>query len=87
MKKRFFRLEDYDVVERIEELAMEKGIKPAQIALAWLFHKKHITAPILGATRVEHVEEAVEALDIKLSSTDMERLEEPYKPHPILGHS
>ncbi|MFQ5821552.1 MAG: aldo/keto reductase [Candidatus Heimdallarchaeota archaeon] len=87
MKKRFFRPEDYKVVNRVEELAAEKEVKPAQIALAWMFHKKHITAPILGATRVEHVEEAEEALSIKLSSTDMERLEEPYKPHPILGHS
>ncbi|MFQ6126560.1 MAG: aldo/keto reductase [Candidatus Heimdallarchaeota archaeon] len=87
MKKRFFRPEDFDVVERVEELATEKGVNPAQIALAWLFHKEYITAPILGATRVEHVEEAVEALGLKLSSTDMERLEEPYKPHPILGHN
>ena len=86
MKERYFRPEDFDVVKQVEELATEKGVKPAQIAMAWLFHKD-ITAPILGATRVEHIEEAVEALDIKLSSTDMERLEEPYKPHPILGHS
>ncbi|MFQ6126561.1 MAG: aldo/keto reductase [Candidatus Heimdallarchaeota archaeon] len=87
LRERFFRPEDFDVVERVEELATEKGVKPAQIALAWLFHKEYITAPILGATRVEHVEEAVETLGLKLSSTDMERLEEPYKPHPILGHS
>ena len=52
-----------------------------------MFHKKHVTAPIIGTTRVEHVEEAVEALEIKLSSTDMKHLEEPYKPHQIMGHS
>jgi aryl-alcohol dehydrogenase-like predicted oxidoreductase len=87
MKNRFFRPEDFTIVERVEELAAEKGVKPAQMALAWLFQKPHITAPILGATRVEHVEEAVEALEVKLSSSEMKQLEESYKPREISGHS
>ena len=87
MKDRFFRSDDFDVLDSVEEIATEKGVKPAQIALAWHFSKDHITAPILGVSRVEHVEEAVEALDVKLSSSDIKRIEEPYKPRAISGHS
>jgi len=86
LRERFFKPEDFDVVERVEEVAIEKGVKPAQIAIAWLFQKQHIIAPIIGFSRVEHVEEAVEALDIKLNASDIERLEEPYKPHNDMGH-
>lgn len=84
--ERFFRPEDFDVVERAEEVAKEKGATTAQIALAWLLHKG-VNAPIIGATKVEQIEEAVAATDIKLSDDDMKRLEEPYKTHRILGHS
>jgi 1-deoxyxylulose-5-phosphate synthase len=84
--ERFFRPEDFDVVERAEEIAKEKGVTPAQAALAWLLHKG-VNAPIIGATRVEQLEEAVGALDVKLSDDDVKRLEEPYKTHRILGHS
>ncbi len=86
MAERFFHPEDFDVVERVEEIAKEKGVTMSQIALAWLFHKG-VTAPIIGATRVEHVEEAADSLNVKLSSDDMKRLEERYKRHPILGHA
>jgi len=82
--ERFFRPEDFDVVERAEEVAKEKGVTTAQVALAWLLHKG-VCAPIVGATKVDHVEEAVHALDVKLSSDDMKRLEEPYKPRRIIG--
>jgi len=84
--ERFFRPEDFDVLERVEEMAKEKGVTPSQIALAWLLHKG-ATAPIIGATKIEHVDEAVGSLQVHLSSDDMKRLEETYKPHPILGHS
>jgi len=84
--ERFFRPEDFDVVERGEEVAKEKGVTTAQIALAWLLHKG-VNAPIIGATKVEHLEEAVGSLDVQLSDDDMKRLEEPYKTHRILGHS
>ncbi|MFX0064852.1 MAG: aldo/keto reductase [Candidatus Hermodarchaeota archaeon] len=86
LKSRYFRPEDFDVVEQVVEIAEEKEVTPAQIALAWLFSKDHVTSPILGITKIEHIEQAVEALEIKLSSDDVKRLEEPYKPHPVLGH-
>src|SRR6266540_3943940 len=75
--ERFFRPEDFDVVERAEEVSKEKGVTTAQIALAWLLHKG-VNAPIIGATKVEQIEEAVASLDVRLSDDDMRRLEEPY---------
>jgi len=82
--ERFFKPEDFDVVERAEEIAKEKGVTVTQIALAWLLHKG-VCAPIIGATKVEHLEDAVSSLDVKFSSDDLKRLEEPYKPHRIIG--
>ncbi len=84
LRMRYFRDEDFDVVEQVVEIAREKEVKPAQIALAWLFSKDVVTAPILGVTKISHVEEAVEALEIKLTDDDIKRLEEPYKPHPVI---
>ncbi len=84
--ERFFRPEDFDVVGRAGEVAKEKGVTTGQIALAWLLHKG-VDAPIIGATKVEHLEEAVGSLDVQLSDYDMRRLEEPYKPHRVIGHS
>lgn len=86
MKERFFKPEDFDVVERLEEVARELGAKPAQIALAWLLTKPDIKAPIVGPTAVSQLEELVDAIDIKLTSSQVKRLEEPYRPHPVLGH-
>jgi aryl-alcohol dehydrogenase (NADP+) len=86
LAERFFRPEDFDVVERLVEVAKEKGASPAQVAISWLLHK-WVTAPIVGPTKIEHVEEAVAALDVKLNGDDMKRLEEPYKPHRVLGHA
>jgi 1-deoxyxylulose-5-phosphate synthase len=86
LANRFFRPEDFDVVERLEEVAKEKGAKPAQVALAWLIGKKGVASPIVGPTKVEQLEELAEATDIHLKSRDMKRLEAPYKPHPVLGH-
>src|SRR5256885_4519669 len=82
--ERLFQPEDFDVVERVEEVAKEKGVTPSQIALAWLLHKG-VCAPIIGATKVDYVEEAVSSLDVKLSTDDMKRLEEKYKPHQMIG--
>ena len=82
--ERYFRPDDFDVVRRVVEVARNKGVKPAQVALAWLL-KKNSTAPIIGATKVKHVEEAVGALEVNLNRNDMKLLEEPYKLHPILG--
>ena len=61
-------------------------MKMAQISLAWLFHQDAVDAPIVGTTSVEHLEEAVEALEIDLSESDIEYLEEPYEPLPVAGH-
>jgi len=75
-----------EINERVQEVAAEKGVEMAQIALSWLFHKDWVDAPIVGTTSVEHLEQAVEALDISLSSSDIDYLEEPYEPVPVSGH-
>jgi aryl-alcohol dehydrogenase-like predicted oxidoreductase len=84
LARRYFKPEDYDIVEVVETVAKEKGVSPAQIALAWLLHKG-VTCPIIGATKTAHVEEAVGALDVRLDSGDIERLETPYKPRSVVG--
>jgi 1-deoxyxylulose-5-phosphate synthase len=76
---------DYDVADRVVEVARARGAAPAQIALAWLLHKPGVTAPIIGATRIEHLDQAVEAMTITLSADETQRLEAPYVPHPVLG--
>jgi aryl-alcohol dehydrogenase-like predicted oxidoreductase len=75
-----------EVNERVQELAAEKGVTMAQISLSWLLHKDWVDAPIVGTTSVEHLEDAVEALDIDLSASDLAYLEEPYEPVPVSGH-
>jgi aryl-alcohol dehydrogenase-like predicted oxidoreductase len=75
-----------EINERVQELADEYDATMAQITLAWILHKDWVTAPIVGTTSVEHLEDAVAALDITLSDSDMEYLEEPYEPVPIIGH-
>lgn len=75
--------ENAEIVKRVVEVANSKSVTPAQIALAWLFHKG-VTAPIIGTSKVEHLEEAVEALNVKLTSDEIKYMEEPYKPKPIL---
>jgi aryl-alcohol dehydrogenase-like predicted oxidoreductase len=77
---------DFDVVDRAGEVAAERGVPPAQVALAWLLHRPGVTAPIVGATRLGHLEDALAAEELELSDQEMKRLEEPYVPHPVLGH-
>jgi 1-deoxyxylulose-5-phosphate synthase len=77
---------DFDVVERVAGIANERGVSPAQVALAWLFHRPGVTAPIVGATKLGHLEDALAAEQLKLDDEEMRRLEEPYAPHPVLGH-
>src|SRR5713226_4210158 len=84
-KGAYFYDNDFGVLERVEEVAREKGVKPAQVALAWHFSKPWVTAPILGVTNVQQVDEAVEALDVKLSRDEVESLEELYLPHALHG--
>jgi len=83
----YYREEDFVVADRVQEVARARGVSGPQIALAWVLSKPYITAPIIGATRLEHLEQAVAALEIQLSEEEVRRLEEAYRPHPILGHS
>lgn len=83
----YYRDNDYEVLERVVELAQKKEVQAAQVALAWLLHRPAVVAPIVGATRMPHLEQAVAALDIEMTAEDMAYLEEPYQAHPILGHS
>jgi aryl-alcohol dehydrogenase-like predicted oxidoreductase len=76
---------DFAVVDRLDEVAAERGLPPAQVALAWLLHKPGVTAPILGATKPGHLEDAIAAADVALSREEIARLEEPYMPHAVSG--
>jgi 1-deoxyxylulose-5-phosphate synthase len=76
---------DMPVVERAAEVAAQRGVSTAQVALAWLLHKPGVTAPIVGATRLEHLEDALAAEQLALSGQEIARLEEPYVPHPVSG--
>jgi aryl-alcohol dehydrogenase-like predicted oxidoreductase len=77
---------DFDVVDRVAEVASERGVASAQVALAWLLHKPGVTAPIVGATTVDHLAQAIAAERLSLSEDEIARLEEPYVPHAISGH-
>jgi len=77
---------DFDVVERVAEVATERDVPPARIALAWLLGRPGVTAPIVGATKLVHLTDALAAEPLVLSDEEVARLEEPYVPHPVLGH-
>jgi 1-deoxyxylulose-5-phosphate synthase len=83
----YFREEDFMVADCVAEVAKERGVSGSQIALAWVLSKSYVTAPIIGATKLDHLDQAIAALDIKLSEDEIKQLEEPYKTHPVLGHS
>jgi 1-deoxyxylulose-5-phosphate synthase len=78
---------DYDVIDHLGAVAAQHGVAPAQLALAWLMHKPGVTAPIVGATRLEHLEDALAAAELTLSDDVVARLEEAYVPHPVSGHT
>jgi len=78
---------DFDVVDRLTEVAAERGAPPAQVALAWLLSRPGVTAPIVGATRLGHIGDALAAVQLTLTEDEVRRLEEAYLPHPVLGHS
>jgi aryl-alcohol dehydrogenase (NADP+) len=82
----YYQESDFTVVERVVELAQQRGVTPSQIALAWLLHQPGVTAPIIGASKMTHLEEDIAAIDIKLSPEELDTLQEPYQPHPVLGH-
>jgi aryl-alcohol dehydrogenase-like predicted oxidoreductase len=78
---------DFTVVDRVAEIAAERKVPAAHVALAWLLHKPGVTAPIVGATKPDHLDDAVAAEQLALSADEIARLEEPYVPHTISGHS
>ncbi len=82
----YFAEEDFQVVDRVLEIAGKRGVPAAQVALAWLLAQPGVTAPIVGATKREHLEDALTALTLDLSAEEKKALEEPYRPHPVLGH-
>jgi aryl-alcohol dehydrogenase-like predicted oxidoreductase len=86
MKYDAFADADQTIVERVAETAQKYEVSRTQIALAWLLQKDPVTAPIIGATKIAHLEEAVGALSVKLTQEDVTYLEEPYAPHRIVGH-
>jgi 1-deoxyxylulose-5-phosphate synthase len=77
---------DFDVVERADEIAAERGVSTAQVALAWLLHRPGVTAPIVGATKLAHLEDALAGEQLSLSDDEITRLQEPYRPHAVVGH-
>jgi aryl-alcohol dehydrogenase-like predicted oxidoreductase len=78
---------DFDVVDRLAEVAAARGVPSAQVALAWLLSRPTVTAPIVGATRLGHISDALAAVQLTLTDEEVRRLEEPYLPHRVLGHS
>jgi aryl-alcohol dehydrogenase-like predicted oxidoreductase len=77
--------EDYDVVDRVVEVATRKGVKPIQVALAWIVNKPGVTAPIVSATKLEQLDQLVEGLSVTLTPEEIASLEEPYVPHKVIG--
>lgn len=82
----FLREQDFAIIDRVVEVAKRKGVLPAQIALAWVLSKKEITTPIVGITKIEHLEQAVAAMEIELSDEEISYLEELYHPRELSGH-
>jgi 1-deoxyxylulose-5-phosphate synthase len=85
--ERYYSPGDFDVADRLAEVASTRGAPSAQVALAWLLSRPAVTAPIVGATRLGHIGDALAAVDLTLTDEEVRRLEEPYLPHPVLGHS
>lgn len=84
--KLYYAESDFEIVTRVVEIAKQRGVSPAQISLAWLLRQPGVTAPILGVSKMSQFDEAIAALDIELDENECKHLEEPYRPHTILGH-
>jgi len=84
--KLYYRESDFTVVDRVTEIAQQRGVSNAQVALAWMLGKPAVSAPIIGASKLYQLDDAVGAIGLKLTDDEVKRLEEPYEPHPILGH-
>jgi aryl-alcohol dehydrogenase (NADP+) len=83
----YYAESDFTIADRVVELAKRRGVRPAQIALAWLLAKPGVTSPIIGASKLPQLEDAVAAIDLRLDAGEMTFLEELYQPHRVLGHS
>ena len=86
-KSRYTQEDNVTTVQRVGELAESRGLPMAQVALAWMLSKPVVTAPIIGATKPHHLEDAIAALSVQLTQEEIKQLEEAYQPHPIIGHS
>ena len=86
-KQLYYQDDDFAIADRVTEVAKAHGLPNMQVALAWVLAQPDVTAPIIGVSKTHHLDEAIAALDVKLSADDIKKLEEPYKPHRILGHS
>ena len=82
-QKLYYAESDFRVVDRVVALAGARGVAPAQIALAWILHQPGITAPIVGASKLDQLDQAIAAVDIVLSADELRQLEEPYEPHTV----
>jgi 1-deoxyxylulose-5-phosphate synthase len=82
----YYEASDFATVDRVSALAKQRGATNAQIALGWMLHKPGIAAPIIGASKMYQLEDALKAVDVKLSDDEIKNLEEGYQPHPIMGH-
>ena len=87
LKARYFRKNDFEVLDAIKGISEEIGASVAQTALSWILHRPGITSPIVGVTKLSHLEEAIDAVDINLKQEQIRRIDEAYLPHPIIGHS
>jgi aryl-alcohol dehydrogenase (NADP+) len=85
--KLYFQESDFAVVDRVGEIAKQRGVPHAQVALAWILHQPGVTAPIIGASKSKHIDDAVAALSLQLGADELKALAEPYQPHRVLGHS
>jgi aryl-alcohol dehydrogenase (NADP+) len=84
--RKLYEDSDLEVADRVVETARRRDLPPARIALGWLFSRPGVTAPIVGASRMEHLDDAVASLDVSLSGEECRFLEEPYRPHAVRGH-
>jgi aryl-alcohol dehydrogenase (NADP+) len=82
----YYQNADFRVLEAVQSVAAERGLKPAQIALAWMLNRPGVTAPIVGASKMYQLGEAISAAEITLTDAEMKALEAPYVPHQVLGH-
>ncbi len=87
LKQRYFKDNDFEVLAAVREVANNHGISVAQTALAWVLSRDGVTSPIVGVTKMAHLEEAIEAVEIELKADEIKLIDDAYKPHPIIGHS